>query len=183
MPPPFGQDSVVSWADLVIVAIVLVSALIGLMRGFVREALGLCAWVGAALLATRLYPQVLPLSRRLIGDDAVADPVAFLVVFAVLLIAFLLIAAALGGLVRGSLLGGLDRIAGLAFGLMRGFAVLAIAYLVAVPLIPVEEWPRALRDSHSLPYIRSGAVFVAARLPDRFRPDLHAAPTGADRAT
>lgn len=161
-----------SWSDLVVLAILLLSALIGLMRGFVREALGLCAWIGAAVLASGLYTQVLPLSRRLIGSDTVADPVAFLAVFGVLLIAFLLIAAALGGLVRGSLLGGLDRLAGGGFGLLRGFVVLVIAYLVVSPLLPEAEWPQSMRQGRSLPYIRAGAAFVGARLPDRF----HVAP-------
>ena len=176
-----------SWIDLVVLAILLLSALFGLMRGFVREALGLCAWIAAAVLATRLYGQLLPTARRLIGDDAVADPVAFAVVFAVLLIAFLLIAAALGTLVRGTLLSGIDRLAGFAFGLLRGFAVLVIAYLVAVPLLPVADWPRAVRDSRSLPFVGQGAVFVAARLPPRFRPDLAGAadanaPPGSNHA-
>ena len=161
-----------SWIDLVVLAILLLSALFGLMRGFVREALGLCAWVGAAVLATRLYGQLVPFARRTIGDDAVADPVAFAVVFTVLLIAFLLIAAALGTLVRGSLLGGIDRLAGFAFGVGRGFAVLVIAFLVVAPLLPVSDGPRAVRNSRSLPFVGQGAVFVAARLPPRFRPDL-----------
>ena len=161
-----------SWIDLVVLAILLLSALFGLRRGFVREALGLCAWVGAAILATRLYGQLLPFARRTINDDAVADPVAFAVVFTVLLIAFLLIAGALGTLVRGSLLGGVDRLAGFAFGLLRGFAVLVIAFLLVAPLLPVSDWPRAVRDSRSLPFVGRGAVFVAARLPSRFRPDL-----------
>ena len=168
-----------SWIDLVVLAILLLSALVGLARGFVREALGLCAWVGAAVLAGRLYGQVLPFARRTIGDDAVADPVAFAVVFVVLLIAFLLIATALGTLVRGSLLGGIDRLAGFAFGLLRGFAVLVIAFLVVAPLLPVSEWPRAVRDSRSLRFVDRGAVFVAARMPPRLRPDLGAPPGGA----
>lgn len=179
-----------SWVDLAVLAILVLSGLIGLMRGGAREILGLCAWIGAAVLATRLYPQCLPLSRRLIGDDAVADPVAFMVVFVVLLIAFLLVAAALGSLVRGSLLGSLDRLAGGFFGLVRGFAVLVIAYLVVVPLLPTDEWPQSVRDSRSLFYVRQGAFFVAARLPDRFRPNLGSNPTdgpagasGEDHAT
>ena len=166
-----------SWIDFVVLAILLLSALVGLMRGFVREALGLCAWVGAAILAERLYGQLLPFSRRMIGDDAVADPVAFVVVFAVLLIAFLLVAGALGTLVRGSLLSGIDRLAGFGFGLLRGFAVLVIAFLVVAPLLPVAEWPRALRSSRSLSFVDLGAAFVAARLPPRFRPDLGPAVT------
>lgn len=172
-----------SWVDLLILAVPLLSALVGLMRGFVREALGLCAWIGAAFLATMLYPALLPTARRLIGDDAVADPVAFLVVFAVLLIAFLLLASALGGLVRGSLLGGLDRLAGIAFGLARGFAVLAIAYLVAVPLYPPADWPGPLRNSRSLPYIRHGAVLVTAWLPARVRSILRPDPVSDGHVT
>lgn len=171
-----------SWVDLVVLAILLLSALVGLMRGFVREALGLCAWIAAAVLATRLYGQLLPFARRTIGDDAVADPVAFVVVFAVLLIAFLLIATALGTLVRGSLLGGIDRLAGFAFGALRGFAVLVAAVLVVAPLLPVSAWPRAVRDSRSLVLVDRGAAFVAARLPPRLRPDpgtLIVAPAGA----
>ncbi len=168
-----------NWADLLVLALLLLSALVGLLRGFVREALGLCAWIAAALLAIRFSPEAEPFARRLIGDDSVADPVAFLAVFGVLLIAFLLVAAALGGLVRGSLLGGLDRLAGFGFGVLRGFAVLAIAYLVAVPLLPEAGWPHALTASRSLPYVRAGAAFVAVRLPERFRPDL-APPPPAD---
>lgn len=179
-----------NWVDLVVLALLVLSGLIGLMRGGAREVLGLCAWVGAAVLATRLYPQGLPLSRRLIGDDAVADPVAFLVVFVVLLIAFLLVAAALGSLVRGSLLGSLDRLVGGAFGLVRGFAVLVVAYLVVISLLPATDWPQSVRESRSLFYVHQGAVFVAARLPDRFRPNLGptstegpTGPSGEDHAT
>ena len=166
-----------NWVDLLVLALLLVSALVGLLRGFVREALGLCAWIAAAVLAFRFSPEAEPLARRVIGDGSVADPVAFLVVFGVLLIAFLLIATALGG--RGSLLGGLDRLAGFGFGLLRGFAVLVVAYLVAVPLLPVSGWPQALRGSRALPYVRSGAVAVVPRLPERFRPDLDPPPADA----
>lgn len=172
MPPPIPMN----WVDLAVLGLLLLSALIGLMRGFAREALGLVAWVSAAVLATRLYPQALPLSRHLLGSDAVADPVAFLVVFVVLLIAFLLIAGALAGLVRGSILGGIDRLGGFAFGLVRGGFVLVIAYMLATPLLPVSEWPAALRDNRSLPYVRQGAVLLTAYLPPRFKPD----PSGLD---
>ncbi len=168
-----------NWVDLLVLVLLLLSALVGLLRGFVREALGLCAWIAAAVLAIRFSPEAEPFARRLIGNASVADPVAFLVVFGVLLIAFLLVAAALGGLVRGSLFGGLDRLAGGAFGLLRGFAVLVVAYLVAVPLVPVSGWPQALRASRALPYVRNGAAVVVPRLPERFRPDLDPPPADA----
>jgi len=168
------------WVDLGVAGLLLLSALVGLARGFVREALGLFAWVGAAILATRFYGVALPTARRLITDDAVADPVAFLVVFVALLIVLLVVAGLLGRLVRGTLLGGVDRLAGLVFGLLRGFAVLVILYLVVVPVLPVAEWPPMLRTARSLPVIGAGAAWVAPHLPDRFRPDL--SPSAANKA-
>jgi membrane protein required for colicin V production len=178
-----------NWVDLVVLAILALSAGIGLLRGFVREALGLAAWVGAALLAARLMPQALPIARRWISDDSIANPVAFLVVFGVLLVVFLLVAAAVGSLVRGSLLGGLDRVAGLVFGLARGAAVLVIAFLVVSSIWPVEDWPSAVVASRALPPVRTAAAYVSVRLPDHYRPDAvlpdtdtpNAAPDAGDR--
>jgi membrane protein required for colicin V production len=172
-----------TWFDLLVLALVVLSALLGLLRGFVREALGLAAWIGAALCALRLYPQAVPVAHRLIDDDAVAGPVAFLAVFAVLLVAFLLIAAALGALVRGTILGGLDRLLGIGFGALRGFAVLVIAYVLASPVLPAQDWPAAIRDARALPFIRAGAAFVVARVPERYRPSLADLPTDRPEAS
>ncbi len=169
-----------SWADIAVLVLLALSAAIGLARGFVREALGLAAWIGAAVLASRLSPQAVPFARRMIGDASIADPVAFLAVFAVLLVAFLLVAGAIGGLVRGTVLNGLDRLAGFVFGLARGAAVLVIAAMLVSAIWPVAEWPASVTASRSLPFVRSAAAFVSVRLPERYRPD--AALSGPDDA-
>ncbi len=169
-----------NWVDLLVLLLLALSAVIGLARGFVREALGLAAWIGAAVLASRLSPQLQPFARRMIGDATIADPVAFLVVFAVLLVVLLLIAAAIGGLARGSVLGGLDRLAGFVFGLLRGAAVVVVAALLVSAVWPVAQWPAAVTGSRSLPYVRDAGAFVSARLPPRYRPD--AALSGPDDA-
>lgn len=160
-----------NWVDLVVLALLALSALVGLARGFVRESLGLAAWVAAAVLAARLGPQLVPSAGRLIPDPRIAAPVTFLVVFAVLLVVFLLVAAALGGLARGSVLGGLDRLAGLGFGVLRGFAVLVIAAMLAASVWPVADWPASVTASRFLPAVRATAGRVSGLLPDHYRPD------------
>ncbi|MCQ8278177.1 CvpA family protein [Acetobacteraceae bacterium KSS8] len=167
-----------NWVDIAVLILLALSALLGLARGFIREALGLAAWVGAALLAARLGPEALPFASRMIPDPSIAGPVAFLVVFAVLLVVFLLVAAALGSLARGSVLGGIDRLFGFLFGLLRGFAVLVIAAMLAVSVWPVSEWPTAVAQSRFLPPVRASAAHVSALLPDRYRPE--AALSGPD---
>ncbi|MCQ8239644.1 CvpA family protein [Rhizosaccharibacter radicis] len=163
-----------SWVDIAALVVVTLSALLGLLRGFVREALGLAAWIGAALLAVRLYPEALPVANRWIGATGVAEPVTFLAVFAVLLIGFLLIAAAIGGLVRDTVLGGIDRLLGIGFGALRGFAVLVVAFVLGATVLTPADWPQPVRDARLLPFVQQGAAFVLARVPPRYRPPLAA---------
>ncbi|MGE3742430.1 MAG: CvpA family protein, partial [Geminicoccaceae bacterium] len=47
--------------DIVAIVIVLLSALAALLRGFVREVLGLASWLGAAIIAFLALPFVTPL--------------------------------------------------------------------------------------------------------------------------
>ena len=42
-----------TWVDLVVFAVLAISALLAFMRGLVREVLGLAAWVGAAARKVR----------------------------------------------------------------------------------------------------------------------------------
>ena len=46
------------WIDWVIIALITVSTLISLKRGFVKEALSLITWVGAFILARTFHPQM-----------------------------------------------------------------------------------------------------------------------------
>jgi membrane protein required for colicin V production len=165
-----------TWVDLVALGVIAVSALLAFGRGFVREALGIGAWVGAAVLATHYFDLARPRVREWIPDIGIADPVAFALVFLVGLIVFSLIAGTLARVVRTSLLGGLDRTLGLVFGILRGAALLVFAYIVAGMLLPPERWPPPVLAARSLPYILSGAQWTIGKLPAEFRPRLAAPP-------
>jgi membrane protein required for colicin V production len=156
--------------DLLVLAIVGISALLGLSRGLVREILGLGSWLTAGYAAYRLGPSVMPMTRQAIGNPDIADPAAYAIAFVAILILLSLLANLVGRLVQLSALGGLDRTLGLVFGILRGALVLVAAYIPLALMLPPEKWPPAVLQARSLPWIYAGAVWVADKLPPDYRP-------------
>lgn len=167
-----------NWVDIAVLVVVAFSGMLGFVRGMVREVFGLAAWIGAALAAIWFFPQFQGIARRAIDNPDVADPVAFGGVFLVVLIALSLIARLLGGAVRRSALGGLDRSLGVIFGLARGAALVVAAYLIAGAVEPLDRWPTQVLEARTLPSIYLGAVWVVQRLPENYRPALVVPPAG-----
>ena len=162
-----------NWVDLVVLAVVLVSGLLAVMRGLVREVLGIAAWVAAALVAYKAMPYVAPWTRQ-----QVTDPGVFLVALIVLWI----IVGVIGGLVRDSALGSLDRTLGLVFGLARGAVLVCAAYILAGFVIPPDNWPPPVREARSLTPAYEGAEWLASQLPPPYRPAVLKPPAGRTTA-
>ena len=160
--------------DIAAIALLVLSALFGLVRGFVREALGLAAWVGAGLLCVQIFPYLRGPARQMISNTAIADIAAYAVGFLVLVILFSLLAGVIGGVVQKSLLRGVDRVLGFVFGAARG-AVLTIAlYIVGNLLVPVGQWPGAVRGARATPLAYRGAEWIVSLVPERLRPHIEA---------
>jgi membrane protein required for colicin V production len=163
-----------NWVDLAVIAVVAVSALLAFVRGFVREALGIGAWVGAAIVAWWAYPNLLPQMHAWIDNPDLEAPAAFILIFVGALILFSIVAGMAGGLVRMSLLASIDRLLGFVFGVLRGAAIVVVAYIGLGLVVPPDRWPPVLQQARSLPYAYDGAVWVTQRLPQNFRPKVPA---------
>lgn len=131
-----------NWADWAIVVIFSLSCLIGLIRGFVREALSLLIWVAAVLVAKVFGSQL----ENLLVDQIQSPSVRLMTAYAALFIATLLLGAMLsyliGALVRATGLSGTDRLLGMVFGVARAF-IIVMALLILLPgFIPLnsEVW-------------------------------------------
>ncbi len=173
-----------NWVDLVVLGVVAVSGLIGLLRGAVREVLGVGAWVLAALAASPygLFPTVAPIARSYLNETSVADAVAFGAVFLIVLAVLLLLIGWISRRVQGSVLGGLDRTLGVLFGLVRGGVLLAAAYIIlGYAVSKAEDWPTPVLDARSLPLIHSAAAQLVGHLPEGYQPGVVPPPAG--RAT
>jgi membrane protein required for colicin V production len=145
----------IGWVDAVMLAVVVVSALLGAMRGLTLEVLSLVGWVVAWFAGFWLGPSLapyLPIGSR---GSALNGVAAFACAFVLVLVLSGLLARIVSALVGRTLLRPLDRGLGALFGLLRGVVVLlAVATLFAfTPLGTAEAW----RDS-------VGAVWLNAML-------------------
>lgn len=130
-----------NWADWTIVGIVAVSCLIGLKRGFVKEALSLACWVAAFLVAVTFRGALSALLVEAISTPSVREIAAFAILFIATLIVGALVNYLIGELVRITGLSGTDRLFGMVFGAARG-AIVVMAILMFVPaVVPIDQDP------------------------------------------
>ena len=167
-----------TWVDLVVLAVLAVSALLAFMRGLVHEILGLGAWLGAAFVATWGLPAARPRAQAWFGNSAWVDPVAFGALFLVTLIILMLVSRWISRIVRASPLGGVDRTLGLVFGLVRGAALVVAAYIVAGMVLPIDRWPEPVQNARAIWPTYDGARWVWQQLPERWRPQVYPPPAG-----
>jgi membrane protein required for colicin V production len=137
--------------DLLILGVLVLSMLLGLMRGFVREAIAVLAWLGGLWLAWRYAPLLEPLLGGTIGEPPISTWTARALIVLIVLLVGWLFADVLSYLLRHSGLSTIvDRILGLLFGLLRGAVVVAVFVLLGqfVELTTVEWW----KESRLIPY-------------------------------
>ncbi len=144
--------------DLVLAGILLVSGLIGLLRGLVRETLSLFSWVLALWLAVRFGGDAAVLLRNWVEDPVLQLWAGRLAVVVGTLFAGTLFAWLVSFLVRHSPLTGMDRMLGVVFGCARGVVLAGVLILgLEQAGFASEPW---WRDSKLLPY----AAAVGAEL-------------------
>jgi membrane protein required for colicin V production len=168
--------------DLVVLGVMLLSGLLAFARGLVREVLSIGAWLGAAVVAISFLPAIRPLVVPYVPSPEWTDPTGYILLFVVSLIVFSLIAKTIGGAVRSSAIGGIDRTLGLVFGFARGAALAVVAYIFATMVTPPDHWPEPVLESRSLPYIYTGAVWAAKQIPPEYRPSVPPPPPGRQTA-
>ena len=156
------------WVDILIIAIIAVSAIISLIRGFMQEAVSLATWVAAFAIAwfffrpfaEQLEPWIEVVSLRL--------GVAYGVIVLVVLLVGALINHFMKALVESTGLSGTDRLIGIFFGVARGAVLVAILVLLAgLTPFPGDGW---WTESRLIPYFEEMAVWMKGYLP----PDIAA---------
>jgi len=151
------------WVDYAILAVVLISAFVSLLRGFVREALSLVGWVLAFWVAVRFSPNL----SGVIGD-AIAEPtLRVITAFVGLFVATLVVTGVINyfatQLVQRTGLTGTDRMIGVVFGILRGSLLIGVLVLLAgLSSLPQDPW---WRDSLFLPHFQAMALWLRGLLP------------------
>lgn len=167
------------WADIAILAIISLSIVIGLWRGFIKEVFALAVWIAALVLAFQFSGALAERIGETISLPSARTGLAFAGIFVAVLLVGALLTFLLGKLVESTGLSGTDRLLGAVFGAVRGVALVLLLILVAgfTPL-PQDPW---WRESVAINGLLPLTEWVAGFLPDsvhellEFRPQVEEA--------
>jgi membrane protein required for colicin V production len=152
-----------AWVDLTLLAVLAVSVIVGLVRGFVFEVMSLAGWVVAWFGAQWAAPSVAPHVPVGTPGGPANLAVAFVLAFVAVLLAWALVARLAKMLVQATPLSLADRALGAGFGLVRGAVLLlAVATFVAyTPAVSSPQW----RGSHAATLLMAGLQGLKPLLP------------------
>jgi membrane protein required for colicin V production len=160
----------VNFVDIVVLAVIALSTLLALGRGFVKEVLSIFGWIGAAIGTFAIFfyvPQVRVFANQQIAEPLLADIAAAVSLFVILLIVLGFFNHAIASRVHASALGPLDKSLGLVFGLVRGVVLVALAYMAMTDwLLPQKaQRPEAVNQARTEPYVAMAANFIKELVP------------------
>jgi membrane protein required for colicin V production len=137
-------------ADYLILAAILISAIAGALRGFLREAVALGAWIVALFVAWHFSDAIEPHLGGLLSGSEVRPWAARVIIVVLVLILGAFLGATLSHFVRLSIFSGMDRLLGFAFGLLRGFLLLGVFVILGqlLELSPEGWWRHSMMISY-----------------------------------
>jgi len=132
--------------DYLVITAVVISAVVGALRGFLREAVAVVAWLLALFVAWHFSDLVEPHLGGLLAGSAVKPWAARVIIVLLILLLGAAIGAMLSHFVRLSIFSGMDRFLGLVFGLARGVVLLGVFVILGQALRLNDErwWSRSL---------------------------------------
>ena len=156
------------WVDYAILIIVFLSAIISIMRGFVREAMSLVGLIAAFWIALSFHQYMGNLLADYIQDPALRLIAAFALLFVVTMVMAAIVNNLVAKLVEKSGLTGTDRVLGVLFGIARGGVIIAILVLMAgLTPLPSDPW---WKESIFIIHFQAMAIWLRDFLP----PDIAA---------
>lgn len=160
-------DLPITFFDIAVALVLLLSTLVALARGMVREIVGLASWVGAFVVAYYAFQHVRPFMKDAIGNELLTDVATAAAVFLVPLIVFKILGGMLASGVDEIGLGMFDRIGGLLFGVARGALLVCAGWIVVSMVMKPEQQPVWVRQAYTLPYVEAGGDWLRGFLPER----------------
>jgi membrane protein required for colicin V production len=153
------------WVDIAVAGVVIVSTIIAVLRGFVREVLSILGWVAAVAAAIWFGPSASAYLHAQISTPFLAPVLAYAGIFLLVLIPLGLASHYIARSVRRSPIGTADRVLGVPFGIVRGLALVGLVYFAFSQIIPFHEQPAWITQARLLPVIRASSDVIRALVP------------------
>jgi membrane protein required for colicin V production len=152
--------------DIILLMVMLISGLLAMIRGFMREILSIGAWGVAAVVTLYSYSRVLPMAKQYFTSETVAAAVSVGGVFLATLLIVSIITARISDMILDSRVGALDRTLGFLFGLGRGLVIVVVAFLFFAWLVPDRSQPEWVRSAKSKLVLQNTGQWLMSMLPD-----------------
>jgi membrane protein required for colicin V production len=152
--------------DIIVLSVMLLSGLLAMIRGFMREILSIGAWGAAAITTVYAFPRLVPMAKTYFNNDTVANIAVIAGVFLGTLIVATIITSRISDMVLDSRIGALDRTLGFLFGLARGLLIVVVAFMFFAWLVPDKQQPDWVRTAKSLSVLQSTGNWLMTLLPD-----------------
>ena len=167
------NDMPINPVDGLVVLAVLLSALLALFRGFVRELLSLISWTVAIILGAKFSSAFKPFFQHYTDNDAIAGALGGFVIFVLVLIVLTIVSHYIARSVRASAVSSVDRALGFLFGALRGLLVAALVYLAGTLIFTNEKtYPDWLTHARTEPMLRRSAQWLTEQMPPNLKNDL-----------
>lgn len=152
--------------DLVVLGLLLLSGLMALFRGLVREVFSLGTWLGATAAALFLTPAASPWFHQRIENELAATAAASISVFCGALLILIPLSNLGASMVKGRTITAIDRSLGFVFGVVRGILVVSLLYLCALWIWPEkDQQPKWLVEAKTQPFLMAGAETMRSLIP------------------
>ena len=155
----------ITWLDFLLLGVMLISGLLAMIRGFMREVLSIVAWAAAAVATILLYNRLLPIAKANISNDLLATAAVIGGVFLITLLLVSIVTVRVSDMILDSRIGALDRTLGFLFGLGRGLIIVVVAFMFFSWLVPLNKQPEGVRNAKSHVVLVETGNWLQALLP------------------
>ncbi len=154
------------YLDLFLIAVMLISGLLAMVRGLIREVLSIAGWGAAAVAGLYAYSKLLPMTKQYISNDYMAAGVTVAGAFFATLIIVSIITVKISDKILDSRIGALDRTLGFLFGLARGLLIVVVAFMFFSWLVPDKQRPDWVTGAKSRVVLQGPGDWLMSLLPD-----------------
>lgn len=152
--------------DIILLVVMVMSALLAMVRGFMREVLSIASWIAAAAATLYAYPRLLPAAKQYFNNDLFASLAVIGGVFVGTLLIVSILTIKLSDKIQDSRIGALDRTLGFLFGLARGLIIVVVAFAFFAWLVPDRSQPEWVRNAKSRVILQGTGQWLISMLPE-----------------
>jgi membrane protein required for colicin V production len=151
--------------DIIVLGVMLLSGLLAMVRGFMREILSIAAWATAAIVTLTMYQRFVPMAKEYTDSDTIATVAVAAILFLGTLIVASVITVKVSDMILDSRIGALDRTLGFMFGLARGLLIVVVAFAFFDWLAPKSQ-PNWVTSAKSLGVLKGTGEWLQRQLPE-----------------